>query len=115
MKRVLLALALILTLAAPASADCIARSLLAFNAWQVADAYTISKYRWEGDPWYDQVMPMCDQGLARELLCQGVLYAIVRKLEKPSKGTCIANYIAAAALTIYTRRAFQVQLLGSRF
>src|SRR5579875_2480676 len=105
-------IALAAVLVQPAKADCIASTLLPFNAWQAADAYTISKTRWEGMPNYDREVPLCDHGLVKEIACQGALYVALRKLERPSKLTCIMNLVVTAALTIHTSKSFAIQLFS---
>lgn len=112
-KRILLfsiVLLLVLVVPTPAVADCIASSLVPLNVVQGADIFTISRYTWEGNHQYDQTMPQCAKSLTREIVCQGLAYFTIRTLERPSKGTCLANQVAAFVYALYIKKAIGVQL-----
>ena len=115
MKHLAPLLLLSLALAAPAQADPFQASQNTLNAVQLADAYSISRMTWKGDAAYDQSAPACAKTAIREFACQGVAIVAIRMLEKPSKGTTIANYIAAAAYTWYIHRAVGATILSVKF
>jgi hypothetical protein len=115
MTRLLLAIALSALLSAPALANPFDASLNALNAVQLADAYSISRMTWKGDAAYDRMAPACSRTAVREFACQAVAITAIRLLERPSKGTMIANYIAAAAYTWYIHKAVGATILSIRF
>jgi hypothetical protein len=115
MKHSVLAFALFCAFAAPVSAGQLQISQDALNAVQLTDAYSISRMTWRGDAAWDQAAPMCARTAVREFACQAVAITAIRLLEKPSKGTIIANYLAAAAYGWYIHRAVQATVLSVRF
>jgi hypothetical protein len=115
MKRLILSAALAVALAAPASAGCLPLSQTALTAVEAADAYSIASMKWHGSPAYDQTMPLCAKSLVNEIACQGAANLIIRHFEKPSIGTCIANYVAAIGYGWYIRRAVSATVISIRF
>ena len=117
MNRFLLALALCALMLEPisASAGQLQISQDALNAVQLADAYSISRMTWNGDPGYDKTAPMCSRTALREFTCQAIAITAIHSLEKPSKGTIIANYVTSIAYGIYIRHAVQATILSVRF
>jgi hypothetical protein len=115
MTRLLLALAMCAFLSAPAMADTFHLSQDALNTVQLADAYSISRMTWKGDGAYDQMAPTCAKTAVREFACQAIAIVAIRSLEKPSKGTTIANFFAAAAYTWYIHKAVGATILSIRF
>lgn len=119
-----LVLSLALT-AAPAAANCLARSQNAIAAVQLLNAYSISRYGWQGDRWYDQVLPACGShpGFV-EFGCNVAFNVGLRLAEDAAlknapegdrKAVCALNYLGAAAFAFYVRKAVGVQVLGVRF
>jgi hypothetical protein len=115
MTRLLLAIALSALLCSPAAAGQLQISQGALNAVQLTDAYSISRMTWRGDAAWDQTAPMCARTAVREFGCQAVAITAIRLLEKPSKGTVIANYIAAVAYGWYIHKAVQATVFSVRF
>lgn len=115
MKQFALAVALAARLSAPALADPFQASQNTLNAVQLADALSISKMTWKGDAAYDQTAPACAKTAIREFACQGIAIVAIRMLEKPSKGTTIANYVAAVAYSWYIHKAVNATILSVRF
>ena len=110
-----LLLALMLLTIQPAYADTFHLSQDALNAVQLADALSISEMTWKGDSAYDQVAPTCAKTAVREFACQAVAITAIRLMEKPSKGTTIANFVAAVAYGWYIRHAVSATILSVRF
>ena len=104
-----LLLALLGALAAPAQANCLARSQTALMLVETADSYTIIKQVQAGKVNWDRMMPTCSKTPLTEIACQAAANAIIRVAEKPSQGTCIANYAAAIGYAFYIRKALGAQ------
>jgi hypothetical protein len=124
MKQIVTALALVLALMAPAAANCLAQSQNAIAAVQIANAYSISRYTWAGDPWYDQVMPLCSKTAIREFSCNAAFNISLRWAEdtaqrdtngRSGRFVCVANYLGAIAFGAYIRHAVYTQILHVRF
>ena len=118
------ALLLVLALCTPASADCLPASQDAVTAVQILDAYSISRYTWAGDPWYDQVMPWCAHTAVREFSCAAAVNVGIRlgedaalRTAPPAKrrAVCILNVAGAIAYGVYIRHAIEVQILSIKF
>lgn len=109
-------------------ANCLPASQAPIIAVTALNAYTISKYGWEGDRKYDQVIPWCGShpGL-REFACNGAFDAALitiedNVLEKYAqsgaapigkdiyRATCLANVLGAIGFGIYIRHALVVQI-----
>lgn len=116
--------AFILATTCAARADNLAVSQNVILGAQMVNAYTISRYGWEGDRWYDQVVPGCGShpGLV-EFGCNAVVNVAIRiaedaALRHASPATrnrvAVLNYIGAAAFMFYTRHAISVQIFGGR-
>ena len=106
--------AFLFTLAMPADAGCLPASQTAVTAVEAADAYSIADLRWKGSPNYDQIFPVCSKSLLREFACQGAVNVTIRHFEKPSLGTCVANYIATAVYGFYIRKALSLTIFTTR-
>ncbi len=123
MMRVgVLVIGLVLTMASAGGANCLARSQNAIAAVQLANAYSISRYTWAGDPQYDQVMPLCSRTAIREFACNAAVHVAIRLAEdravtrrpESERAVCVANYIGALLFATYIRHAIGVQLLSVR-
>lgn len=114
-------LGLLLALAIPANANCLAASQNAIAAVQIADAYTISKYTWQGDPGYDQVLPQCSKTSIREFDCNVAFHLALVQIEdktvtpKTEKTYCILNYLGAIGYGIYIHHAIEAQIFSVKF
>lgn len=92
-------------------AGCLETSQTVLTVVEAADVYSIARETWRGNPAYDQVMPLCAKSLVREIACQGLVNIAIRRFEKPTPGTCAANYIAAFAYAWYIRRAVSTNII----
>jgi hypothetical protein len=110
MTRVLLVLALFALLRAPAGANCLPRSQVPLTVVEALDSYTIIKQVQAGKVNWDRMMPTCSKTPVTEIGCQVTANAIIRTAERPSKGTCVANYVAAIAYGFYIRKAIGAQI-----
>lgn len=109
MKHLLLLSSLFVALAAPAQANCLARSQTALMLVEALDSYTIIKQVQAGKVNWDRAMPTCSKTPLTEIGCQAAANAVIRVAERPSQGTCIANYVAAVGYAFYIRKALGAQ------
>jgi hypothetical protein len=107
-----------------AGANCLAQSQSAIAAIQLVNAYTIASYTWQGDPQYDQVMPLCSKTALREIGCNVAFNVGLRVAEdaafrgaspKLRKTACLLNYLGAIGFGLYIRKAIQVQIFKAKF